>query len=134
MIEDIVRAGARNVDETRVINRQMLEKSLHMRCLSYLSQVKAKLLTETIFEVDSSKKNVLKINKSLVEQTELVSKQKEQIEMQIVKLDKAKQELEKANRILQMKNNELERLNKLFVDREFRIKELRDRIKELEEK
>ena len=32
------------------------------------------------------------------------------------------------------KNIELERFNKLFVDREFRIKELRDKVKELEGK
>ena len=35
---------------------------------------------------------------------------------------------------LEKKNAELQRFNKLFVDREFRIKELKDRIKELEEK
>ncbi len=34
---------------------------------------------------------------------------------------------------LESKNISLERLNKLFVDREFRIKELRDQVKELEE-
>jgi predicted nucleic acid-binding Zn-ribbon protein len=35
---------------------------------------------------------------------------------------------------LEEKSAELERMNKLFVGREFRIKELRDRIKELEER
>ncbi|MDA3937972.1 MAG: hypothetical protein PF693_01505 [Spirochaetia bacterium] len=34
--------------------------------------------------------------------------------------------------ILLLKNKELEDYNKLFVDREFRIKELRDKVKELE--
>ena len=34
---------------------------------------------------------------------------------------------------LEKKNAELEHFNELFVDREFRIKELRDRVKELEE-
>ncbi|MBW2616938.1 MAG: hypothetical protein JRD02_12290, partial [Deltaproteobacteria bacterium] len=33
---------------------------------------------------------------------------------------------------LEEKNAELERMNDLFVGREFRIKELRDRVKELE--
>ena len=33
---------------------------------------------------------------------------------------------------LKTKNEELERLNRLFVNREFRIKELRDRVAELE--
>lgn len=35
---------------------------------------------------------------------------------------------------LEQRNTELERLNKLFVDREFRIKELKERVKELEKK
>ncbi len=35
---------------------------------------------------------------------------------------------------LKEKNTELERFNNLFIDREFRIKELRDRVKELEAK
>ena len=35
---------------------------------------------------------------------------------------------------LEEQNKELERLNHLFVDREFRIKELRDKVKELEER
>ena len=33
---------------------------------------------------------------------------------------------------LEEKNAELERFNKLFIDREFRIKELRDKVKKLE--
>ena len=36
----------------RVIQRQLLEKALHMRCVSYISQVKSLLLTETVFEID----------------------------------------------------------------------------------
>lgn len=35
---------------------------------------------------------------------------------------------------LEMRNTELERLNKLFVDREFRIKELKERVRELEKR
>ncbi len=44
------------------------------------------------------------------------------------------EELENINKELQEKNKELERLNKLFIGREFRIKELRDMVKELEGK
>jgi PAS domain S-box-containing protein len=43
-------------------------------------------------------------------------------------------ELEKTNNELVIQNTELERFNKLFIDREFRIKELRDKVKELEGK
>ena len=41
--------------------------------------------------------------------------------------------LMKSNSDLKIVNDELERLNQLFVGREFRIKELRDKVKELEE-
>jgi len=35
---------------------------------------------------------------------------------------------------IEAKNKELERFNKLFVGREFRIKELREKVKELKRK
>jgi hypothetical protein len=41
-------------------------------------------------------------------------------------------ELIEINTILEKRNKEMERFNKVFVEREFRIKELRDRIKKLE--
>ena len=42
--------------------------------------------------------------------------------------------VEKRTNELEEKSARLERMNKLFVGRELRIKELRDRIKELEER
>lgn len=44
------------------------------------------------------------------------------------------QKVEERTRELEEKNEELQRFNKLFVDREFRIKELRDQVAELKEK
>jgi len=38
------------------------------------------------------------------------------------------QELEEANEFLKKKNKDLEEMHKLFIGREFRIKELRDEI------
>lgn len=132
MSEDIVRSSARNVNEVRDINRDLMEQSLQMRCLAYLSKVKAMLLTETIFEVDSSKKNLRELNYSLVNQNELISEQKEEIQIQLEELTITRLELEKANAALEEKNRELERFNKLFIDREFRIRALKDRVNELE--
>ena len=43
-------------------------------------------------------------------------------------------ELEAKNSELAKHNNELAHLNELFVGREFRIKELREKVKSLEEK
>lgn len=47
-------------------------------------------------------------------------------------VEKRTKELEKINKKLQEKNADLERFNDLFVDREFRIKELKEKIKVLE--
>lgn len=49
----------RHVEESHMVGRNLIEKALHMRSLSYLSDVKAKLLTETIYEVDYSRKQIL---------------------------------------------------------------------------
>lgn len=75
MKENIVEVGSRHVGEIKAINRELTEKALHMRCLSYLSQVKATLLTETIFEIDNSKKVLLDVNKQLVLQKETIEQQ-----------------------------------------------------------
>lgn len=76
MTEDIVQMGVRQVHEIRIINRDLTEKALRMRCLGYLSQVKARLLTETIIEIDQSKKNLLRINQKLIHQSETILRQK----------------------------------------------------------
>ncbi|MGD8569605.1 MAG: ATP-binding protein [Gammaproteobacteria bacterium] len=75
MTENIVDVGKKHVGEIRVINRELTEKALHMRCLSYLSQVKATLLTETIYEIDESKKALLDTNKELLNQREIIEHQ-----------------------------------------------------------
>jgi len=134
MRDDLVATGNRHVDEVRQINRDLIEKALQMRCLSYLAQVKARLLTETIFEVDNSKKSLLKINQDLELRTETVEAQRLQLEQQLAELSRVKEELQQTNLALEQKNRELERLNRLFVDREFRIKELRDRLAKYETK
>ncbi len=63
--QNIRNAGRDNVEYTRNISSELIEKAMEMRCRSYLSQVKADLLTETIFEVDKSRKNIRKANEKL---------------------------------------------------------------------
>jgi len=64
--EDLRSLGMKHVDEARSVSRGLIEKALAMRSLSYLSDVKAKLLTETIFEMNLSRK-LLKVEKNKVE-------------------------------------------------------------------
>jgi len=132
MSEDILQVGARQAGEIRNINRDLTEKALRMRCLGYLAQAKAKLLTQTILEVDSSKKNLKKTTLELQQQRDLGLNQQQTLEAKIAEIDHLNTELRGKNAELEEKNRELERLNRLFVDREFRIKELRDRVAQLE--
>ena len=61
-------------------------------------------------------------------------KQVKDLETKITDMEKDLKELKITKDDSDTKNEELEQFNKLFVDREFRIKELRDRVKELEKK
>lgn len=113
MKDNIADLGARNLNDVQSINRDLVEKALRMRCVSYLSQVKAKLLTETIYEIDSSKKNLQATTEELAFQKGLISRQK--------------QELEQKNRELLDMSNTLEKL----VQR--RTRELENTVNELKE-
>jgi len=97
MTETIIQTGIRHVDEVRNINRDLTEKALHMRCLGYLAQVKARLLTETIFEIDQSKKNLLSINKKLTHQRATIATQKKQLERKNKQLTEARKLADSSN-------------------------------------
>jgi len=68
--QDIRTAGRDHVEYTRNITRDLIEKAMEMRCKSYLSKIKADLLTETIFEVDKSRKFIRKANEKLQQHVE----------------------------------------------------------------
>ncbi|MBF0472954.1 MAG: HAMP domain-containing histidine kinase [Nitrospirae bacterium] len=55
MKKDILTTGNQHFNDVRNINRDLIEKALEMRCNAYLAHVKAKLLTMTIYDVNSSK-------------------------------------------------------------------------------
>ncbi len=57
---DILSTGTRHVFEVQGINKDLIEKTLEMRALAYIANTKADLLTDTIFKVDSSKKELAK--------------------------------------------------------------------------
>ncbi len=59
--------------------RQVLEKSLTMRAQSYRSQVKARLLAQVILQIESSKKMLKTLNKSLVNEIAIRKQAEERI-------------------------------------------------------
>ena len=85
-----------------------------------------------------------KLTISLRERDEEVTRKTEALKTEISERKKAEEELgkhrehleelvKKRTSELKEKNAELERMNEVFTGREFRVKELRDRVKELEE-
>lgn len=72
--------GRRYQAEVHDINRELMEKALHMRCLAYLSQAKADLLTQTLYEMDRSKKVLDGNFRQLSHEQEVIRRQKAELE------------------------------------------------------
>lgn len=66
--------------DIRSINRELMEKALHLRCLAHLSQAKAGLLTKTLFEMDRSKKELRGTYLRLSEEDSIIRRQKTELE------------------------------------------------------
>ncbi len=80
MKKDILTVGNEHVGAVQSINKDLVTKALNMRCSSYLAHIKSKLLTETIFEIDNSKKDLCKINEKITNQRDTIAKQKLELE------------------------------------------------------
>ena len=92
--DGILRTGTKNIFEVRNISNDLLEKSLHMRALAYLSSVKADLLRDTIFKIDSSKKDACRARDHLEEK---VQERTRELETSVKKLKATEEELREAN-------------------------------------
>ena len=64
---------------TKEFQRQLLEKSLAMRAQAYQSQIKAKLLTQAIMQIENSKKNLQTLNETLASEIAARKKVEEKI-------------------------------------------------------
>lgn len=85
--KDIVRTSSQHVSDVISMNKELTEKTLRMRCQSYLAHVKSQLLTQTVYEISTRKKILEKLNKELVDtnselksQQEIIAEQKEEWE------------------------------------------------------
>ena len=110
MKDRFLEAGSQQVADIHNINRDLLEKALHMRCVSYLSYAKSRLLTETIFEIDQSKKHVVQMNSQLLEQRKTIQQQTPQLEQKNAALLQMKDQLEDLvlRRTLELQNTNRE--------------------------
>jgi len=85
--KDIIRTSSQHVSDVISINKDLIEKTLRMRCQSYQAHIKSQLLTQTVYEISSSKKALKKLNRELVDtnsqlkrQQEIIAEQKEEWE------------------------------------------------------
>jgi diguanylate cyclase (GGDEF)-like protein len=106
MTEDIVKVGDQHVSEVQDINKSLIEKTLRMRCLAYLSQIKSQLLVETIYDINNSRQQLTKISSEMAQRSEIAEKQKEIIEKQRKKLAEQNKELEMDRDLLRFKFEE----------------------------
>jgi len=80
MTEDLGATTRRYAADIRSTNRALMEKALHMRCLAYLSQAKAGLLTQTIVEVNRAKKSLQESYDHLSTEQRIIAQQKAELE------------------------------------------------------
>ncbi len=79
MSSGLMQSAKRNVSDVRNINRELTEKALRMRCESYLAEVRTRLLTNTIFEIDRTKKILSSQNIALTQHLSTISTQRKQL-------------------------------------------------------
>ncbi|MFQ5355750.1 MAG: histidine kinase dimerization/phosphoacceptor domain -containing protein [Mariprofundaceae bacterium] len=108
MRKGIVEASKVHVAETHKISRSLIEKAMFMRGASYYSNAKATLLTQTIFEVDESRKTAIRLNESLQNSRKVIRQQNRSLERQV---DERTRDLVRANHALSM----LSRCNQLQI-------------------
>ena len=92
--DGILHTGTRHIFEVRNISSDLLEKSLNMRALAYLSSIKADLLRDTIFQIDSSKKEVCRARDRLEEK---VQERTKELGASVKKLQAVEEELRETN-------------------------------------
>ncbi len=80
MAERITEVSRGYQNDIRSINRDLMEKALHLRCLAHLSQAKAGLLAKTLFEMDRSKKELHGTYLRLSEEQAIIRRQKAELE------------------------------------------------------
>ena len=94
MTENIVEVGDQHVSEVRDINKSLVEKTLRMRCLAYISQVKSQLLVETIYDINNSRRQLSDLSIDLAQRNKFTEEQRTLIEEQRKKLSEQNKELE----------------------------------------
>jgi len=83
MRESIRNKGAQYACDVTSGHRALLEKALYMRAQSYLADVKAQLLTKTIFEVDDQRKLLKAANEKLADSMAALQRKKVEFAIEV---------------------------------------------------
>ena len=90
MDDNIITAGKQHVRDLAEINRHLMERAFKMRCVTYLSQVKSRLLTQTIYEIDNSKKEILRFSEETENQNAIIARQRDELKAKNRELEEAR--------------------------------------------
>jgi PAS domain S-box-containing protein len=110
------------------------ELELHRNNLQLIINQQTEEIQATNEELKVANEEMAAANEELVTVNETQAALNEELAVSNSELESTLKALETSNEKLTKSNNELEHFNKLFVDREFRIKELKNKVKELEGK
>ncbi len=95
MIGQFKKTSEGQIGDIQKSSQSMLEKALQMRCHAYLSDMKADLLTQTIFEIDAGKKHLKSYSEKVEEQKSVIENQKIELVSKNEKLQHSREELER---------------------------------------
>lgn len=76
-------------EKIRRVGKNMIEKALYLRAVSYMSMVKQNLLAQTLAGVDHDRKHLMHLNKELINRHKIIEQQKTELEIKNKELDEA---------------------------------------------
>ncbi len=103
MTENIVQVASQHVTDVQDINKNLVEKTLCMRCLANLSQVKSRLLVETIHDMNNSRQELADLSTDLAKHAKQAEEQRQVIERQRQRLEEQNTALEFDRDLLELK-------------------------------
>ena len=96
MEKDIKVAGTQHLVDIQQVGRNMVEKTLQMRCLAYMHQIKFEVLLSTVLNMSKEKKELTRLADSLSKQVRTVEEQKDIIKKQSAELQEQMRQLQES--------------------------------------
>ncbi|GAX61148.1 PAS/PAC sensor hybrid histidine kinase [Candidatus Scalindua japonica] len=101
--DDTLSTGTRHILEAQGINKELIEKTLEMRAMAYIANIKSNLLTDTIFKTDSCKKG---LDIAPLDLEKKVDSRTRELQIAVETLKATQEQLRKNNEELETRVNE----------------------------